>query len=147
MLSKPESLNGCDEGWVLFWGYQVRSIHSDFKDVSFCGRALLRIFPDVNHYDVQHVAVHHCCDWSRVGLLSGDTADQLIRWQRGDWWLRWHLDEFTVHKTSAIVEPSRIKWTAKQETNNLYDKFGASGPFTWWGSVPSSQHIYCSVRA
>ena len=39
---------------------------------------------DVDHYNVQYVAVHRYCDWSGAGLLSGDTADQLIRWQRGD---------------------------------------------------------------
>ena len=74
------------------YNFQVRSLHSYFKDVSFYGRAIFRLFPDVDHYDMQHMAVHRSCDWSRVGFLSCFTADQLIRWQRGDWWLHWHID-------------------------------------------------------
>ena len=74
------------------YNFQVRSLHSYFKDVSFYGRAIFRLFPDVDHYDIQHMAVHRSGDWSRVGFLSCFTADQLLRWQRGDWWLHWHID-------------------------------------------------------
>ena len=41
----------------------------------FYSGAIFRLLPDADHYDMQHMAVHRNCDWSRVGLLSCVTAD------------------------------------------------------------------------
>ena len=39
------------------------------KTCLFYSRAIFRLLPDADHYDMQHMAVHRSCDWSRVFIL------------------------------------------------------------------------------
>ena len=57
-----------------YFSLQGRPNYAVCKDGPVFGRTLFCLLPDVNCYDVQHVAICGRCDWSRTGLLSGDAT-------------------------------------------------------------------------
>ena len=54
---------------IVYFPLQARHYHAVCKDVHVCGGTFVRLLPDVDRYDVQHVVLYSCCDWSRAGLL------------------------------------------------------------------------------
>ena len=64
--------NQCD-----YFSVQAGRFHTVIKDVLICGGTLLRLFPDADCHDLQHVVLCGVGDWSRARILPDNSTDWL----------------------------------------------------------------------